>query len=64
MYQVYVKCDHVSPADVKMGRLSANQISVWSEKRDDEAMFIHICDSCKAVMGENFSRNADLTDTF
>ena len=60
MYQVYVKCDHVSPADVKMSR--ANEIEILSEQMrdglmeiaDEPAGFIHICDSCKAVLGARF----------
>lgn len=61
MYQIYVKCDHVSPADVKMSR--ANEIEILSEQfrdglrefADEPAGFIHICNSCKAVLGARFN---------
>lgn len=58
MYQVYVKCDHVSLADVKMSR--AIEIEIIAGGDDEPAGYIHICSSCKAVFGARFSDTVDM----
>lgn len=51
-YAVYVRCDHVSPADVKMGR--TNEVEIIAEE-DEPAGFIHICNNCRAQFGDRYS---------
>jgi hypothetical protein len=57
-YQVYVKCDHVSPADVKMSR--ANEIELIDSNDYDVCGYIHICKACKAALGARFGEVAVL----
>jgi hypothetical protein len=59
MYQVFAKCDHVSPADVKMGR--ANEITVW-DTDGEPVMYVHLCNSCKAVLGNRYNKDASFDD--
>jgi hypothetical protein len=57
-YQLYVKCDHVSPADVKMGR--TNRICIYSEPNENPVGYIDVCNSCKATLGDNYNESVEM----